>query len=362
MQPNTPKDALDHALSRLYQADVPESFETGWRAAVRREETMKPMKKTMFANWTKRLMPALAAIVLAAGGLWAGTLEENGELGLVNQDAVMMRSTSSAKYAGGASNSVMYSAAVEESASYDLAAADTGVVTYGSVIDTQRKLVRTADLTIRTTAFDAAAQGVQSRLAEMGGYVEHLYQYGESVRRLSLSMRVPAEKLDEFLSGMDGLGRVTDRSESTTDMTTQYADNQARLSTLYAKRDRLNELLLKAEDVADLIEIESAIADTQYAIDSYETSQRSIDRQVEMSAVNVTIMEETPADSANDAEKTLGERMSAALHASVEWLGEFLRDVLVFVVMIAPAAVPLAAIGFVLHLIRRWKRKKEETK
>lgn len=358
MQPNTPKDALDHALSRLYQADVPESFETGWRAAVRREETMKHMRKTNVNRWMKKLIPAFAALVLAVGGLWAGTLEENG--GLVNQDAVMMRSTSSAKYAGNVNGAAMLSAATEEAAAYDLAAGDAGMVTYGAVADPQRKLVRTADLTLRTTAFDAAAQGVQSRLAEMGGYVEHLYQYGESVRRLSLSMRVPAEKLDEFLSGMDGLGRVTDRSESTTDMTTQYTDNQARLETLYAKRERLNELLLKAEDVADLIEIESAIADTQYAIDSYETSQRSIDRQVDMSAVNVTIMEETPADSANDADKTLGERMSAALHASVEWLGEFLRDVLVFVVMIAPVTVPLAVVCLVIHLIRRRAHKKEE--
>lgn len=360
MQPDQKKDALDHALSRLYQTEVPESFETGWRAAVRREETMKPMKRMNGNCWTKRLVPALAALVLVLGGLWTGTLEENNGSGMANQNAVMMRSASTAKFSGAADNAVMY--AVEETAEYDMAAGAAGVVTYGAAeaVNPQRKLVRTADLTIRTAAFDTAAAAVQEKLAQLGGYVENLYQYGETTRRLNLSMRVPAEKLDEFLSGMESVGRVTDRSESTTDMTTQYADNQARLDTLYAKRDRLNELLLKAEDVSDLIEIESAIADTQYAIDSYETSQRRIDRQVDMSAVNMTIMEETPADSANDTQQTLGQRMHAALQVSVEWLGGFLRDVLVFVVMIAPVAVPLAVLWVIFGLIRRTRRKKED--
>ena len=67
-------DRLDAALSRLYQkTDAPESFETGWRAAVRREESIrmmnKPNRKNMFM---KRLVPALTVLVLIAGGLWAG--------------------------------------------------------------------------------------------------------------------------------------------------------------------------------------------------------------------------------------------------------------------------------------------------
>ena len=77
MQPDQNKDALDHALSRLYQTDVPESFETGWRAAVRRESAMQLMKKTFLdSGLKKRILPALTALVLVVGGLWAGTLEE----------------------------------------------------------------------------------------------------------------------------------------------------------------------------------------------------------------------------------------------------------------------------------------------
>jgi hypothetical protein len=139
-------------------------------------------------------------------------------------------------------------------------------------------------------------------------------------------------------------------------MTTQYQDNEARLQTLYEKRQRLGELLMKAEDVSDLIEIESAIADTQYQIDRWETSQRSIDQQVDMSAVSLTLMEDRPADTAA-ADLSLGERIRAGFAASIQFLGEFGRDLVVFLVVISPVAVPAALVIAAVVIIRRKRRK-----
>lgn len=350
----TEKTNLDERLSRLYAAPVPESFETGWRADIRREESMQRMNKTSWKPMWKRLVPALCALVLVLGGWWTGELNEEVNLadGGTAQSVVMTsRSASSsnglnAKYA-------------EESVEmvYDTAAADLGVSTYGAaeMPATQRKLVRTADLTIRTRAFDDAVAQVNAELANVGGYIENLYQYGETVRNISLSMRVPSEKLDDFLLSLEGAGRVTDRSESTTDMTTQYYDNEARLKTLYEKRDRLNELLKQAENVSDLIEIESAIADTQYQIDSYETSQHSIDRQVDMSFVYLRLVEEE--QTVINPELGLGERIRAGFADSVNWMEEMLRNIIVFVVMASPVIALCAVVWLGWKIIRKLKKR-----
>ena len=357
MQPERMND-LDKRLSRLYAAPVPESFETGWRADVRREESMQTMNQKSWKPMWRRIVPALCALVLVVGGLWAGTLEENGDFAQTQHAMV----TTSRTMASGASNSsakmaANYSLMEPEEAAYDMAASyDYGVTTYGAVPQDNRKLVRTADLTIRTNAFDAALEQAEAALNEMGGYIENLYQYGENVRRLNLSMRVPSSQLDAFLASMEGAGRVTDRSESTTDMTVQYQDNQARLDTLYQKRDRLNELLAKAENVSDLIEIESAIADTQYQIDSYETSQRSIDRQVDMSAVNLTLIEEE--QTVVNPELTLGERIRAGFEDSVNWLEDFLRNTVVFVVMASPVIALIAVLWLGWKGIRKIKNRR----
>ena len=306
----------------------------------------------MKKNWKKWLGILILIAVLALGAHWAGTLDdaENG--------AVLTRGTESNMLMSAKMTSdTAYDMVAEES--MDFGASGSTIAAAGAAYpdSTARKLVRTADLTIRTRTFDEAAESVQELLAEAGGYVESLYEHGEAgSRRLSLYMRVPSAHLDDFLFSMEGAGRVTDRSQSTTDMTTQYQDNQARLKTLYDKRDRLNALMLQAENVADLIEIESAIADTQYQIDRYETSQRDIDRQVDMSAVSLNLIEERPADTAQE-DPSLWQRIRAGLEASVEGLGEFLRDLTVFLAVALPWAVPVIIVLIVICVIRKRKGK-----
>lgn len=363
--------ALEQALCRLYQSEEPPAgFETGWRAAVRREESMMRMaeKSTRRPLW-RAIVPACAALVLVVGSLWAGTLDLEGSAPSEKSAATgagYADSASTTSYS--APNAMMARSA--DTAVYDLYVAEesgastggTSAADAGTEASAGQKLVRTASLTLRTTAFEADLESVQALLDSLGGYVENLYQYGDvasgDTRTASLSVRVPSENLDAFLSGVEGVGRVTDRSESVTDMTVQYTDNQARLDTLYAKMERLNQLMAQAQEVSDLIELESAIADTQYEIERYETSQRDIDRRVDMSAVSVTLLEDTPAQSATAEDVGLGERLGAALNASLRWLGGFLRNMLVFVTMILPVAVPVAAIAAAAWLIVRRRRSR----
>lgn len=361
-----PNGALEQALGRLYQAEEPPAgFETGWRAAVRREESrMKLAERSTGRPLWRAIVPACAALVLVVGSLWAGTLDLGGGVSSEKNAATGVEYADSASTTSySASNAMMVRTA--DTATYDLYVAEESGATAGGAATadsgataaTGQKLVRTVSLTLRTTAFDNDLESVQALLEGLGGYVENLYQYGDvesgDTRTASLSMRVPSENLDAFLDGMEGVGRVTDRSESVTDMTVQYTDNQTRLETLYAKRERLNQLMAQAQEVSDLIELETAVADTQYEIERYETSQRDIDRRVDMSAVNVTLLEESPAQSATAEDIGLGERLGAALKASLRWLGGFLRNMLVFVTMILPVAVPVAAIAAVVWLVVR---------
>ena len=351
-----PEQNLENRLSRLYAADAPESFETGWRADIRREESIRNMKNTNRRSnfFLKKLAPALCALVLVAGSLWAGTLDMGGMNADVGAPQMVYENRSTS--ASNMSYKMTADYAVEET--YDTGMGTAGTVTTYGAQQTDRKLVRTADLSIRTDAYDEALEKVQTVLEGMGGYIENLYQYGETARRISLTIRVPAEKLDEFLAGVEGLGRVTSRSESTTDMTVEYQDNQARLDTLYQKRDRLNELLVQAENVADLIEIESAIADTQYQIDRYESSQRSIDRQVDMSMVTLNLSEQEKT--VVNPDLTLGQRIAAGFRASIEWLGEFGRNVIVFSAMISPVAAAGVVLWLGWRLVRRLSGKKNK--
>ena len=380
-------DALDQALAQLYEDGPSLRFERSWREAVRREEQtqMKQNKKNI---WKNTVLPIAAALVLVLGAGWAGQMEGN-----IGRNAILTSESGSAKSAGDAGVNYSYSSgtsgvalmsmgaskdyAVSETsydeAAYEEAAYDTEMVAAGGEAianssmgqnntDT-RKLIRTVDISLKTEAFDADVEGIQQLLSQYGGYIESMHQNGEAGsyygRSASLTMRVPSEHLDAFLTGLDGFGRVTSRSETTEDMTEQYTDNEARIQTLRTKLERLNTLLSQAEDVSDMLEIESEIADTQYQLDRYESRQLNIDRKVDMSYVYVNVQETVVRDDVDDEELTLGQRLSAAFKASIEGLGRFGRNLLVFLVMAAPVIVPVVLIVLVIKLVRKNRKSKE---
>ena len=383
MESKHENDRLDDELMELFSAPVPSSFEEKWRSAIQREENQtmsqfdgnreQKQKKAarMGRKWWKAALPAAAALVLVAGSCWVGAQQPEYGASDRSFSAQPRLYTSASDYDGGYQN---------EAAAYDLvgssdesgyakksvsmasgSSADTSALE--PTAETSRKLIRTASLTIRTAQYDADLEALTQLISSVGGYIESTYQSGDlesgSARSNSMTLRIPSDKLDEFLNGLDSVGRVVDRSESSTDMTVQTTDTSLRIS-LGAKIERLNELLEKAETVEDLISIESAIADTQYSIDSYETRQRTIDRQVDMSEVDIYLREDSPVEVTS--EMSLGERISRAFQNSVEDFGQFLRNMLVFIVMALPALGLMAIVTAAVLLICRAKKKGKKAK
>ena len=204
---------------------------------------------------------------------------------------------------------------------------------------------------------------LQAYCKDSGGWVSYVSQSGDvdkANRRASLTLRIPVEKLDELLAGAEGYGRVISRTETAEDVTESYQDTAARLATQQAKMERLQALMNDTASLSDLLELESAIADTQYSIDSYETRQRTIDRQVDMSEVDIYLREDSPVEVTS--EMSLGERISRAFQNSVEDFGQFLRNMLVFIVMALPALGLIAIITAAVLLICRAKKKGKKAK
>ena len=352
-------DTLEQALTTLYRQETPIGFDSAWRAAVRREETIY-MKTSKAKRIWKVALPTCAALVLVVGTLATGGLN------IGSQSTGRMKSAESNEMS--MNRSVMLYDA-EAPVAEDSAAFSFGAVPQSEPVreaaSQDKKIVRTAGVTLATTAFDRDEDALRKKTADAGGYVESLNQYkdGKDLRRLTLTLRIPSVGLDTFLAGLEDVGRVIGKNESAVDMTVQYADTALRLETQRSKMTRLQELLLKAEAVSDLLEIETEIANTQYEIDSYETFLRGIDRQVEFSSITVTLMEESPAESAAAEGVALGTRMGNALRASLKGIGQFMQNMAVFLAIAAPVIGLLAAVGVgawtVIRILRRSGRKND---
>ena len=325
-------------------------------------------------SFWKAALPIAAALVLVIGTIATGNQlsAQDSALPSTPKMAVTRSMDQSPSYASDAGYSESSDSAASYSNEMSASGADYGVLgpspdTYAEIsgddLPSGTKLVRTADVTLVSSSFDSDSAAIRTLTSTVGGYVESMNQSGDKAsgknRVIYYHLRIPSDQLDGFLTGLEGIGRMTEHSESSEDMSTEYSDTSMRLKTQKDKLARLQQLMAQATDVSDLLEIENSIADTQYEIDRYESSLRTIDRDVDKSAVTVTLREETPAEVAQAKELTLGERIRNGFEASLKGLGEFLRNMLVFVVMCLPVLVPVAVISVILWLILRARKQRK---
>lgn len=345
---------LDDCKALDAQEEMPSEFTMGWRMKVRREEAMEK-KRTTRQNWQRALATA-AAVVFVFGG---ATLSYINGWGLPAGEQSSQAQYTARSSAAGSNLTANYS--YKESADADsvmLASAKTT-----DSMQQEAKIIRTIDYTIKTQAFDADYEKIQQMAADCGGRVESLNVSGDvlsgDTRYAYFTLRIPAEKLEDFLSGAKTVGAATAYSEYTQDVSDTYYDIEARLATQQAKMERLNELLSQATTMSDLIEIESAISDTQYQIDRYQGQLNSYDSKINYSYVYVSLQELSDEAAAQLPDVSLGQRIVNAVKESVKGMGEFAEAAAVFVVAALPWCAVLAVVVIAVKIIRRVSRKKK---
>ena len=165
-------------------------------------------------------------------------------------------------------------------------------------LQTARKLIRTVNLSLETTEFDALLDTLTRVVNETGGYMEQSDISGSSIssspgkrRYAYITARIPSDKLDSFVAEVGSHGNITEKSESTEDVTLNYADIESRKKTLTVEQDRLWDLLAKADSIESVIALETRLSEIRYQLESMESQLRTYDNQVDYSTVHFNINE-----------------------------------------------------------------------
>lgn len=234
------------------------------------------------------------------------------------------------------------------------------------VQDTARKLIKNVDLNVETETFDELLSTVENKTESLGGYIESSYTYngssyyGGGRRNASLTIRIPAEKLEEFLSTVAEVSNVTSRNERVTDVTLQYVDLESHKKTLLAEQERLLELLDEAETIEDIIALEGRLSEVRYQIESMESQLRTYDNQVNYSTVYLEIEEVNKITPVK--EQSVGEKIVTGFTENLYDVGEGLLDFVIWFITHIPALIVWAVVILIILLIIKGIRKHHQKK
>lgn len=235
----------------------------------------------------------------------------------------------------------------------------------GSYYD-NTKIIRTADLTLQSTEFDAAVEALNNLVSEKKGYFESSnFSYGgyssTGDRWGEFTVRVPQESFDPFLSAIGDVAHVVSRNTGIQDVGEAYYDAELRLQTLETKHERLLGLLEQAELMEDIISLESALSDVEYEIQQYKSTLTRYDALIDFSTIyielyEVTRVSDTPAQ-ADPFSTRLGAAFAGGWHNFCDGLEDFALwvayDFMGILIFLAVAA----AVILVLVRVRRRRRK-----
>lgn len=269
---------------------------------------------------------------------------------------------------GSSSKNVMTDAAAPRE-EYAVEAPAAGELLYGSVesiADTlttaDQKLVKTLRLEAETEDLEALLPQITQKIADLGGYIENQDIYNGSSyasyrsRNASLTVRIPAEYLSRFTEDVKGVANVVSYNESTENVTLTYVSTESRVKALEVEQERLMELLSKAENMADLLEIEARLTDVRYELEKVTSQLRVLSNQVDYATIHLTIRQVKVYTEVE--EQTVWQRIGSGFRENLRDIGENAVDFFVWVVTYSPQLLTWAAVLTLAVLFLKKKLKK----
>lgn len=275
------------------------------------------------------------------------------------------RTTSMSDSAGASAENYAYSddvyesakeVAVEEGAEMSDASSGSEEADIIKQQEQGRKLIKNVSLSVETQEYDVIVPKIQDKVTKLGGYVENYYtNTGDELRYASITARIPAERLDEFITEVEASTNITYRNENVEDVTLQYVDLESHKKALESEQSRLLELMERAETIEEIIAIETRLTEVRYQLESMESQLRAMDNQITYSTVYLDISEVqvlTP-----NKEESAWTRITTGFQETLMEVGRDVADGCIWFLIHLPRIVLWLFILFIIFLIVRFVRR-----
>ena len=226
-------------------------------------------------------------------------------------------------------------------------------------IETERKIIKTYELSAETKEFDATVQNIDALVKEYGGYVEsnsvtNRNYDSRTARYASYKFRVPADKADAFVGSIGNTLNVTRQSSNAQDVSESYYSIEATMQELQIERDSLLNMMASLDNQKDYnfwLTVQTRLSEVRQQIARLQAQLNNYDSRVEFSTVNLYINEVvsyTPAE-----EQPFGTRIANAFSEGWTDFCDFSVDFAVWFVGALPFIVLLTIVLIPVILIAR---------
>ena len=214
-----------------------------------------------------------------------------------------------------------------------------------------RKIVYNAWISLEVKNVDAAITQLENVAKEFSGYPSSIsVSKGEKIKTGSITLKVPQTRFFDAIIRVEQIGQVKNKNVNSEDVTQQYIDLTARLENAQREEKILVDLMNKATDVKDMLEIETELARVRGQIESYTGQLNFLENRIDYSSITVELSEPSPPLPLPEV------NWYSLVIIGLSWL---LLMVQGLVILVFAAIVPVAIAVPAYYLFRRRQKKKQ---
>ncbi|QUY62344.1 DUF4349 domain-containing protein [Gulosibacter molinativorax] len=154
----------------------------------------------------------------------------------------------------------------------------------------ERDVITTTSADIRVEDVPGSVGKLEQLVTKHDGRIEaRTERVNDAVPEAYLTVRIPADQNDAFLTELKELGEVMQIETQALDVTLERVDLESRISSLKSSIASLEAMLEKATNVEDMLDIEQELGDRQAELQSLEAQLEVLSEDVAMSTVYVNL-------------------------------------------------------------------------
>jgi hypothetical protein len=204
-----------------------------------------------------------------------------------------------------------------------------------------RKIIRNGLLDLLVNDVGQSIDKIETIVAGMGGFVEKSTQTNSGGHSASVTVRVPAARLDRVMAQIKGLATSVDReSVEVRDVTREYIDLDARLRNARAEESQYLQILKRATTIKDTLDVTEKLSDVRGRIEQMQGEMKFLTSQIDMSTLEISLRAEADAAVAGIHWRPL-RQAKIALSEMISGLADWADSVVAFFINL-----PLIAIWF----------------
>lgn len=249
---------------------------------------------------------------------------------------------------------------MQDDSSIEIAPIDSG----------ERIVIKNASLEIVVNSPDESMNKISQMAEQMGGFVVNANLYttrlsdGQEVPRASITIRIPAERLDEAIAMIETESDrlPLNKNIQSQDVTSEYTDLQSRLKNLEAAESQLMEIMASANKTEDVLDVFNELTRVREQIEIIKGQIKYFEESARLSAISVELIP-------NEVVQPItigGWQPVGVIKDSIQTLIRALQGLVDIVIRLALLVLPISAIillplFFIIRAAINW-RKRRQTK